>query len=86
VTRTAKRTPLEQLRDELPEEDRAILILRVDRGLDWRELAMILAEGSGGSDRLQDDAALKREAARLRKRFQVVVGRLRATARERKLL
>jgi RNA polymerase sigma-70 factor, ECF subfamily len=84
--RSEKRTALEELRDELPEEDRALLILRIDRGLKWHEVALVLAEGSRVSDRLQDDAALKREAARLRKRFQLVVERLRATARERKLL
>lgn len=84
--RTAKRTALEELRDELPEDDRALLILRVDRGLEWREVAVVLAERSGKDDRVADEADVKREAARLRKRFQLVVERLRATARERKLL
>jgi RNA polymerase sigma-70 factor, ECF subfamily len=84
--RTEKRSALEQLRDELPEEDRALLILRVDRGLEWREVALVLATGTAKSDALDDDGALKREAARLRKRFQLVVERLRAVARERKLI
>jgi len=84
--RTANRTALERLRDELPEEDRALLVLRVDRELEWREIAIVLAEASSRSDRVEDDAALKREAARLRKRFQLVTERLRALARERKLL
>jgi len=84
--RTANRTALERLRDELPEEDRALLVLRVDRELEWREIAIVLAEASSRSDRVEDDAALKREAARLRKRFQLVTERLRALARERRLL
>jgi RNA polymerase sigma-70 factor (ECF subfamily) len=84
--RTANRTALERLRDELPEEDRSLLVLRVDRELEWREIAIVLAEASSRSDRVEDDAALKREAARLRKRFQLVTERLRALARERRLL
>jgi RNA polymerase sigma-70 factor (ECF subfamily) len=84
--RTANRTALESLRDELPEEDRALLVLRVDRELEWREIAIVLANASSRSDRVENEAALKREAARLRKRFQLVTERLRALARERKLL
>jgi RNA polymerase sigma-70 factor, ECF subfamily len=80
--RTEKRTALERLRDELPEEDRTLLVLRVDRELEWREIALVIA-GPGGE---MDDAALTREAARLRKRFQLVKDRLRSLARERGLL
>jgi RNA polymerase sigma-70 factor (ECF subfamily) len=76
--RTAKRTALESLRDELSEEDRTMLVLRVDRHLDWREIAVVMEGGIGDSD-----DALTREAARLRKRFQLVKDRLRALARER---
>jgi RNA polymerase sigma-70 factor, ECF subfamily len=86
VLRTANRTALERLRDELPEEDRELLVLRVDRELGWREIAIVLAESGNRADRIGDEAALTREAARLRKRFQLVTERLRALARERKLL
>jgi RNA polymerase sigma-70 factor (ECF subfamily) len=86
ILRTANRTALERLRDELPEEDRCLLVLRVDRELEWREIAIVLAETANRADRIEDEAALKREAARLRKRFQIVTERLRALARERKLL
>lgn len=58
------------LRASLPVEDQELLILRVDRGLEWKELAQTLA-----SDEL-DAAALAREAARLRKRFQALKARL----------
>ena len=84
--RTGNRTALERLRDELPEEDRALLVLRVDRELEWREIAIVLAESANRAERIEDETALKREAARLRKRFQLVTERLRAIARERKLV
>jgi RNA polymerase sigma-70 factor (ECF subfamily) len=74
--KTESRTRLEQLRDELPPEDRALLVLRVDRKLAWNDLARVLAESP-----LEDDGAVDREAARLRKRFQLVKDRLRARAR-----
>jgi RNA polymerase sigma-70 factor (ECF subfamily) len=73
--RTEKRSAIAQLRDDLDEEDRALLVLRVDRDLNWREIAEVL--GAEGDDEL------KREAARLRKRFQYVKDRLRGLARER---
>ncbi|MGO8997593.1 MAG: RNA polymerase sigma factor [Polyangiaceae bacterium] len=83
--RSANRTALERLRDELSEEDRSLLVLRVDRKLEWREVAVVLGGNRDGEDGF-DEPALKREAARLRKRFQIVVARLRALAAERKLV
>jgi RNA polymerase sigma-70 factor, ECF subfamily len=73
--RTEKRTRLEQLRDALPAEDRALLVLRVDRKLSWLDLARVLADPPPA-----DDEAATRQAARLRKRFQLVKERLRAAA------
>jgi RNA polymerase sigma factor (sigma-70 family) len=85
--RTTNRTALEALRDELPEEDRAVLVLRIDRQLEWREVALVLASSSDDdARRVQDEAALKREVARLRKRLQLATERLRTLARERNLL
>jgi RNA polymerase sigma-70 factor (ECF subfamily) len=74
--RTESRSELERLRDELPPEDRALLVLRVDRKLAWNDLARVLA-----AEPLEDDATVAREAARLRKRFQLVKDRLRASAK-----
>jgi RNA polymerase sigma-70 factor (ECF subfamily) len=82
--RTEKRTRLQALRDALPEEDRMLLVLRVDRQLGWNDLALVLGE-SGGRDSL-DAAGLAREAARLRKRFQLVKERLRELAKKEGLL
>ena len=70
-----KRSRLVELRETLPPEDQTILILRVDRELDWRDLARVLHE----DEALADDA-LAREAARLRKRFQLIKERLRELA------
>jgi RNA polymerase sigma-70 factor (ECF subfamily) len=82
--RTEKKTRLQALRDALVEEDRMLLILRVDRGLPWNELARILTETE--SEEPLDDVAIAREAARLRKRFQLVKDRLRDLARKEGLL
>lgn len=60
------------LRDSLPEDDRVLLVLRVDKQLGWNELARVM-----NSEKEPLDAeALKREAARLRKRFQLIKERL----------
>lgn len=69
---TNREDRLEQLRSELPEEDRLILMLRVDRQLDFREIALVTL-----GDAEADEAAVTREAARLRKRFQLVKERLK---------
>jgi RNA polymerase sigma-70 factor (ECF subfamily) len=67
--RTETKDAFARLRTMLPPEDEALLVLRVDRQLEWTELARVL---SG----VTDDAELKRESARLRKRFQSVKERL----------
>jgi RNA polymerase sigma-70 factor (ECF subfamily) len=58
------------LRASLPVEDQELLILRIDRELDWKELAQTLADRELAGDELT------REAARLRKRFQALKARL----------
>jgi RNA polymerase sigma-70 factor (ECF subfamily) len=83
LLRTAKRGALEQLRDELPEEDRTLLVLRLDRQLEWTEIALVLDEGA---ELPSDEVSLKREAARLRKRFQLVKERVRAMGRQRGII
>jgi RNA polymerase sigma-70 factor (ECF subfamily) len=75
--RTGSRTRLEALRDALDEEDRMLLVLRVDRKLAWNDLARVLS----ADDAELDDASLAREGARLRKRFQLVKERIREMAK-----
>lgn len=80
--RSEKRNKLQALRDELPVEDRALLILRVDRDLSWRDIARAFLADPESSD----DEAMAREAARLRKRYQLVKRQLTKRAREEGLL
>jgi RNA polymerase sigma-70 factor (ECF subfamily) len=40
--RTEKKTALEQLREELTADEQTLLILRVDRDLEWREVSAVL--------------------------------------------
>jgi RNA polymerase sigma-70 factor (ECF subfamily) len=68
---------LAALRDALPIDDRTLLILRVDRNLSWYDVALAFAETP--EDLSEQDR--KREAARLRKRFQLIKQRLLARAR-----
>lgn len=78
--RTEKRTRIQRLRDSLPEDDRMLLVLRVDRDLAWNDLASVLHDGP------LDGPALTREVARLRKRFQLVKERLREMAKREGLV
>ncbi len=72
---TESRSQLSRLRDELTEDERMLLTLRIDRGLAWPELAAIWEEGA-------EEIDLPRASARLRKRFQLLKGRIVRRARE----
>jgi RNA polymerase sigma-70 factor (ECF subfamily) len=64
---TTRRDQLESLRASLSDEDRDLLVLRVERGLAWKEIAVAFLE--------EDDASAEtvtREAARLRQRFRAI--------------
>ena len=74
--RSDVKSRLRELRSELPEEYQTLLVLRIDQGLSWPELASVL---SGLGDAL-DDAARERWAVRLRQRFKRVKDGLRARA------
>ena len=69
------------LRESLDPDDRSLLVLRVDRDLPWDDCARITLE-----DEAADDAAVAREAARLRKRFQFLKEDLRDRAKAAGLL
>lgn len=73
--KSAKVNKLLMLRDELSIEDRTLLILRVDRALPWEDIALATLEAEAAGAAHPDD--LKREAARLRKRFQLIKEKLR---------
>jgi RNA polymerase sigma-70 factor (ECF subfamily) len=80
--RTDVKDKVRALRDRLEPDDQMLLILYVDRGLPWRELAMVMHESG---EQLAGEA-LEREAARLRKRFERVKAELKALAAKEGLL
>jgi RNA polymerase sigma-70 factor (ECF subfamily) len=82
ILQTEVKSKWRALRESLPREDQLLLVLRVDKGLEWNELVDVLHEGEAPLD--AEDK--KREAARLRKRFQVVKERLREMGRRAGLL
>lgn len=80
--RTAAREGIERLRRTLRPDDQTLLILRIDRGMAWLDIARVLA----GPDAPPDEAELRAQAAKLRKRFERLKERLRALAHEEHLL
>jgi RNA polymerase sigma-70 factor (ECF subfamily) len=63
------------IRATLDDEDRTLLTLRIDRDMAWEDVARVTLERDD-----PDDAGLKRETDRLRKRFQILKGELRKRA------
>lgn len=76
--RTDFKNKFAELRASLPPEDQELLILRVDRGLAWNELALALNN--------EPPADVAREAARLRKRFQLLKDKLLELGRQHGLV
>ena len=66
-----------EIRQTLDAEDQMLLVLRVDRDLSWREIAIIILGDATGEDELT------RKAATLRKQFERVKAHLRDLASER---
>jgi RNA polymerase sigma-70 factor (ECF subfamily) len=79
--RTEVKSRFREIRSRLGQEDQLLLILRVDRSLGWRDIAHVLAADANPSS-----AELKREEARIRKRFQLIKERLRGWAEASGLL
>ncbi|HET6334786.1 MAG TPA: sigma-70 family RNA polymerase sigma factor [Polyangiales bacterium] len=79
--RTRVKDRFRELREKLDPEAQILLVLRVDRGLSWRDLAMTM---SGDVD--LDDETLERESARLRKAFERVKIELKRMAEDEGLL
>jgi RNA polymerase sigma-70 factor, ECF subfamily len=76
IQRTEVKDEFRVLREQLDPEEHEILLLRLDRGLAWKDIARIL----GGDDHLEA------RAAALRKRFERAKERLRKLAIEHGLL
>lgn len=71
-----------ELRARLPEDDQTLLMLRIDRKLSFRELALVMSEQDAPPGENEIDTI----AARLRQRFQAAKDRLRRLAEEEGLL
>ncbi|MCR9164209.1 MAG: RNA polymerase sigma factor [Nannocystaceae bacterium] len=69
--RTESKDALQRIRDGLDPDDRTLLILRVDRGMAWREIAAVM---HGEADTELDPA---KAAASLRKRFERLKAKLK---------
>jgi RNA polymerase sigma-70 factor (ECF subfamily) len=80
---TAIKTRFRDLRDKLDPDDRMLLVLRIDRDMEWTDIAQVTLDANVAD---RDATELAREAARLRKRFQLIKGKLREHARESGLL
>jgi RNA polymerase sigma-70 factor, ECF subfamily len=78
--RSEVKSEVRRLREELPEFEQTLIVLHVDKNMEWVDIAAALA------DEDLADADLKRESARLRKRFQLAINKLRVLARERGIL
>lgn len=76
--RTEFKTRVAALRARLSEEDRTLLVLRVDRALGWEDVARVFL----GPDESFSTRAVAAEAVRLRKRFQLVKAKIRKMAED----
>ncbi len=68
-------TRAERIRAKLSPDEQALLTLRLDRSLEWREIVRVLDDRED-----LDDDTMAREAAALRKRFERLKERLRQLA------
>ncbi|MCC7069936.1 MAG: sigma-70 family RNA polymerase sigma factor [Deltaproteobacteria bacterium] len=74
--RTEVKDRVRALRDALEVEEQELLILRVDRAMEWDEVARaLLDEGEEASE-----AAVKKKSAAARKRFERIKEKLKALA------
>lgn len=70
--RTDVKDSVRALREKLTEDERTLLVLRIDRGMDWPDVAMVLSP----------DEEPRTAAVRLRKRFSRLKTKLRDLAIE----
>jgi len=75
--REQRASRVQRLRARLTADDQALLTLRIDRNLEWRDIAQVLADAP-----ISDAEQFTRAAAALRKRFERVKAALRRMASE----
>jgi RNA polymerase sigma-70 factor, ECF subfamily len=71
--RSESHARLDALRAALPEEDRTLLALRLGENMEYADIARVLL-----GEHAEDQAAVVREAARLRKRMQLLKRQFKA--------
>lgn len=72
--RSETKNRVQAIREKLDPDDQTLLILRVDRGFSWPEVARIMADG-------EDD--LPRKTVALRKRFERIKETLRRSSKDK---
>ena len=80
--RTDVKSEFARLREMLDAEDRMLLILRVDRQMQWLDVARVMS----GPEASTSPGALQKKASALRQQFQRIKGRLRYLAEQRGIL
>jgi len=75
---TVRQDIVEALRESLSEEDRDLLVLRVERGLAWREIAAAFLD-----DEAADRDIIARGAARLQQRYRSIRDDLKSALAKR---
>jgi RNA polymerase sigma-70 factor (ECF subfamily) len=70
--RSETRDRFAAIRDGLADDDRVLLVLRIDRGMAWNDVARVFSTGVA----TDEDVACR--AARLRKRYQLLKDEIRA--------
>lgn len=81
--RTEVKDRVRALRESLPDDDQTLLILRVDRGLSWRDLVLVMNDAETSP---LSEAELVKGEQRLRQRFKRLKDRLKELAKADGLL
>jgi RNA polymerase sigma-70 factor (ECF subfamily) len=82
AVRTETKGRIAKLRETLPPEDQLLILLRINRKLEWKEIAVVMASEGEATP----DTVLAKEAVRLRKRYQLATEKLRRMAVEQGLV
>ncbi len=80
--RTAVKSRMQELRQQLTEREQILLVLRVDRELSWRDIAIIMSSDPS----LPDEEALERAKTTRRKQFERAKSKLKRLASEEGLV
>jgi RNA polymerase sigma-70 factor, ECF subfamily len=79
--RSTVKNRIAELRASLPLDDQTLLILRIDRQMEWNDIVTVFHDGHA-----PDKETLKRESARLRKSYQTIKDHLRELAESEGLI